>query len=289
MMPEIDKLPIPESQRSIQISHDVQVQPGSALVNFTAGRYMLGVQPVLDFVSRSPDRCWVLFAPRSLRDGPDQKFTGMIRGNDSLDLAYRSDFESLLHISTDAQTTTSIESMSRLNADIYSHLNTYCELTITGHHRLFVIFSPCPQTPIEVTSMEYPSGKPERLAYLDASEMFRVVEGSSAEKGPYHELIHGKLSRSDALTMSLLDNQQLMFRLTFADWAAQASVALSPTAGFGLPENAIEFSLNGANPSSSAGIYMTLAATSAGRGYASVGHAAGVYRNRIIVENPNPK
>ena len=59
---------------------------------------------------------------------------------------------------------------------------------------------------------------------------------------------------------------------------------LSSTAGYGLPENAIEFSLDGVSPKSAAGIYLTLAATGAGRGYNSIGHAAGTYRNRMLVE-----
>ena len=70
-------------------------------------------------------------------------------------------------------------------------------------------------------------------------------------------------------------------RVVLADWSAQADTTLSPTAGWGVPVNAIEFSLAGDAPSSPASIFVTLAATSVGRGWDCVGHRPGTYRNRI--------
>jgi hypothetical protein len=55
-----------------------------------------------------------------------------------------------------------------------------------------------------------------------------------------------------------------------------------------VPVNAIEFSLGGDAPGSVGAIYFTLAGTSVGRGWDSVGHAPGVYRNRIRVEDLGP-
>jgi hypothetical protein len=74
---------------------------------------------------------------------------------------------------------------------------------------------------------------------------------------------------------------------TLLDWSAQASAQLCPTAGWGVPENAIEFSLNGDELTSPASLFVTLAAASVGRGWDCVGHAAGTYRNRIEIE-PGP-
>jgi hypothetical protein len=48
--------------------------------------------------------------------------------------------------------------------------------------------------------------------------------------------------------------------------------------------NAIEFSLAGDAPGSEAAIFITLAATSVGRGWDTVGHAPGTYRNRMRIE-----
>ena len=64
-------------------------------------------------------------------------------------------------------------------------------------------------------------------------------------------------------------------RLTFEDYAAQADTTLSPTAGWGVPVNALEFGLAADAPSSPASIFVTLAATSVGRGWDCVGHRAG--------------
>ena len=84
--------------------------------------------------------------------------------------------------------------------------------------------------------------------------------------------------------MTLYDNGHAACTIEFDDWADQAGTALSPTAGWGLPVNAIEFSRLGDPLESSAAIWLTLAATSVGRGWDSVGHTAGTYRNRMRIE-----
>jgi hypothetical protein len=113
--------------------------------------------------------------------------------------------------------------------------------------------------------------------------MFRVVQARSAEKGPFTTLAEGRMNRADALTMTFYDQDRAVYEVTLRDWAAQAGVQLSPTAGYRLPVNAIEFSIDGDNDRASAGMFITLAATSVGRGWDSVGHAAGTYRNRVTV------
>jgi hypothetical protein len=45
--------------------------------------------------------------------------------------------------------------------------------------------------------------------------------------------------------------------------------------------------MSGDEPTSPASLFITLAATSVGRGWDSVAHAAGTYRNRIAIE-PGP-
>jgi hypothetical protein len=89
---------------------------------------------------------------------------------------------------------------------------------------------------------------------------------------------------SESLVITLFDDDRAVGLVTLEDWSAQAGTALSPTAGWGMPVNAIEFSLAGNAPSSPASIFVTLSGTSVGRGWDSVGHAAGTYRNRIRIE-----
>jgi hypothetical protein len=122
------------------------------------------------------------------------------------------------------------------------------------------------------------------LAYLDRKGVFQIVEASSGEKGPYRSLAEGALTRHDGLAITIHDEGAPVCEITFSDWAAQAGMTLSPTAGWGLPVNAIEFRLLGDGPQSAAALFMTLAGTSVGRGWDTVGHSAGIYRNRIRVE-----
>jgi hypothetical protein len=177
-----------------------------------------------------------------------------------------------------------IEAGSRLSEPIYSHLNTYTLVLVVGHSRLFLAFSPCPNERVEVFPADYPIGRPARAAYLGADQVFRVIEASSAEKGPFRELAHGPLRRGEPLAVELYDGERRAGRITWLDWSAQVDTGLSPTAGWGLPTNAVEFRLEGDQPDDVAAIYLTLAGTSWGRGWDSVGHGPGTYLNRMRVD-----
>ncbi len=111
-----------------------------------------------------------------------------------------------------------------------------------------------------------------------------MVEASSGEKGPFKLLASGPLGRDEPLEITLLDQGRPEGWITLADWAQQAGTALSPSAGWGVPVNAIEFSASGDEPEAPASIFVTLAGTSVGRGWDCVGHTAGTYRNRIRFE-----
>ena len=231
-------------------------------ISFDAQPLSLAIDPALSFISRSPDGCWTVFASRADRLGPiDERSTRFSRVDE----------HGALHI----------ESFTALPHAVYSHLNSFTVIAIQGHHRLFLAFSPAPDARIEVLPSDYPSGRPAQFAYVDAERTFHVARASSAEKGPYTDLASGRLAPADPLAITLYDEQTPIARITLDDFSAQASTELSPTAGWNVPQNAIEFALAGP---SSASIFITLAGTSVGRGFESVGHAAGVYRNRIHVE-----
>jgi hypothetical protein len=110
------------------------------------------------------------------------------------------------------------------------------------------------------------------------------VEASTGEKGPFRTLAEGRLEPADPLTISFYDEDREVCRMTLRDWSAQAATQLSPTAGWEVPVNAIEFSLSGDSPSSPASLFVTLAGTSVGSGWDSVAHSAGTYRNRLTIE-----
>jgi hypothetical protein len=277
-----DPLVAPVEMRLLVLGPDVKLDPGDPVITLNRGRMTLAVQPLLTFVSRSPDRCWTLFASRAERDGPRRRLVHLERTADSARLVHRDDTTSWLDVAM-RDGAVEIDAMTHLASPVYSHLNTFTELTISGHRKLSVSFSPCPAARVEFKPFSIRGDAPSRAAYLDADGTFRVVQARQAEKGPFTTLAEGKMSRADPLTMTLYDQDRAVFEVTLRDWAAQAGVQLSPTAGYGLPVNAIEFSIDGESDRSSAGMWITLAATSVGRGWDSVGHAAGTYRNRVRV------
>lgn len=234
-------------------------QAGPQGVRAVRGGITLEVSPLLSFWSRSPDRGWAIFAEQRTGDDVRASFGASMTPGGGL------------HI--DAETV--------LAEEVYSHLNAFTLIQIRGHRRLFVAFSAMPDQRIEITYSEYPTGKPSRFAYLDEDSDLHAVESSTGEKGPFTELARGHLSPGSPLGLTLYDEDRRIATLELADFAAQASTQLSPTAGWGVPENAIELSLASDRPDADAMIFVTLAGTSVGRGWDSVGHAAGLYRNRI--------
>ena len=118
---------------------------------------------------------------------------------------------------------------------------------------------------------------------MDAADNFHVVEARSGEKGPFRQLASGRLERAQPLTIELRDEGQIVAWITLDDWSRQVSTDLSPTAGWELPVNSIQFQRFHDDADSPVGIWVTLAATGVGRGWETVGHRAGVYRNSVIL------
>ncbi len=114
------------------------VQPNDGQITIGQGRYVLYVQPLLSFTSRSPDRCWTSLAPRELRVGPRRRLLA-----DHGLLHYADDGRSTLAVEGhDARVV--IDATSELPQPVFSHLNGFCEVQVAGHRKLSVTFSPCP-------------------------------------------------------------------------------------------------------------------------------------------------
>jgi len=280
--------PGPSASGGIFLDSNVMVQASDGSINMRLGTLSISVQPLLTFLNGSVDGCWTIFADPDDRAGPEPRLLSSRRdGERSWTASYdfRRQGPATLRVETAPQPETiAIEATSRLGRLMYSHLNSFCDFEIRGHRRLSLEFSPCPGVAIEVRPFDYPFGRPARFAFLDAQQMFRVVEATSGEKGPFQTLAAGPLGREEELTITLEDEGRALARIVMADWSAQADTTLSPTAGWGVPANAIEFNLSGDAPSSPASIFVTLAATSVGRGWDCVGHRPGTYRNRIRLE-----
>jgi hypothetical protein len=275
----------PGSEETGRLSDRARVTLGDGAVLAQVGGLSLEVSSLLTFIDRSPDRCLTILTPRDVREGPRLRLDGVRRGRGMLEMAYHRDGPMRLKVE-DAEDggPIRIDAMTKMDRPIYSHLNSYTDVMVRGHERLGVAFSPCPEVVVEVKPADYPTGRPMRLAYLGADGIFRVVEASDGEKGPFMTLASGPLRRGEPLGITLFDGDRPAARIALLDWSAQLGTQLSPTAGWGLPVNAIEFVREGDAPGSLAVFYVTLAGTSVGRGWDSVGHREGLYRNRIRIE-----
>jgi hypothetical protein len=273
--------PLPETpagrieRRMVKLGRDAQLHPEDGRLVIRRDKLVLNVGPLLSFADHSPDRCWVALAPDELAGPTTRKLTASVHEGASWRLFYKDEDRSELEVRDDLQ----LEARSRLGEAVFSHLNSFAELTVQGHQKLTVSFSPV-QARIEVP----PVTAPARFAYLDESGTFHVVQASTFHRGPFTEIAAGRLERKDPLVITIYDAGQPAFAVRFEDWAAQASTQRSPTSG--LPANAIELQRGGEAESTAALISLSLASTSIGRGTQSVGHTAGVYRNRLTVTLP---
>jgi hypothetical protein len=236
--------------------------------------------PLLDFERISPDGFWSLFAPAS----STQRRVVTAFGDSFTQTLLYSDNSTIVIPNRSESQQVELMASSHVPRDTFTHLNSFSVLEISGHKQLSLSFSPCSQTEVDVLPADYPTGRPARFAFLSESGVFSVVEATSGEKGPFRELASGPMRRGDSLSINILDQGERVAKVTLKDWSAQLSTAVSPTAGWGVPVNAIEFQRIADSPRAPVAIWVTLAATSVGRGWQSVGHRAGVYSNRIELQ-----
>ena len=277
---------------TIRLGFDTVVHTSDGSLSVRFSPLSISVQPLLTFLNGSDDGCWSVLVRSQDRVGPEPRLRGsQLEGEQGCTLFYdfRGQGPATLRVQTQpAAGSIMVEANTTLMHTIYSHLNSYCDFEVRGHRRLSLEFSPCPGELIEVRRFDYPFGRPARFAFVEEDRTFRVVEASSGEKGPFHTLARGRVASEESLTITLHDQGRALARISLADWSSQTDTTLSPTAGWGVPVNAIEFSLSDDSPSSPASIFVTLAGTSVGRGWDCVGHNPGTYRNRIHLEAAKP-
>jgi hypothetical protein len=275
----------------VDLAADLVVDGSEARVTWRGRHATVSISPVLTFDRTSPDGFWSVFAPLAPRTPPATATTtqGELR-------LWNTDGAQRLHVRRgyglpgEGTREIYLEAATVLARPVYSHLNSFTTVRVDGHRRLGLRFSHCPSVTIAVTHADYPSGAPARFAYVDATG-FHVVEAADAEKGPFKTLAQGGVARDDTLEIDLVelgDSADPIARLEFRDFLGELSTALSPTAGYGVPENAIQFGLASSEPNSPAHLVLTLAASGIGRGWDSVAHAAGKYQNRVVLRSLEP-
>lgn len=268
--------------RSIVLTPHVEVLSDRGVVRAT-GAVAVEVAPLLTFGSRSLDRGWTLLARARDRAGPPRRLTATLQSAETVTALYEQDGPQRLDVTrgTGLHSATLV-AWSGLPEPVYSHLNTWCRIDVRGPAEPVLVFSPCRDTPVPVRGARDVLGRPvARFAYVDAEAQFHVVEAGFGEKGPFRTLASGRLG-DQPLEITFCDGPRRVARIVLHDWSRQVDpTTLSPTAGWGVPVNAIEFF---AGRTDSVSMYVTLAGTSVGRGWDSVGHRAGTYRNRMEIE-----
>jgi hypothetical protein len=178
-----------------------------------------------------------------------------------------------------------VETRSTVHTPVFAHLSTYSNLQITGLADLSVVFSPCPATPFTIEPSDYPWGRPQTVAYVTDERRFVVARARTAEKGPFTTLCEGRLEVDDTLSLTFYDaDERPVLGASWLDYSSQISTELSPSAGYGLPQNALTFSAEGFD-GGIVFVHLTLASTGVGIGWDSVGLSSGGYTNRVILED----
>lgn len=278
----IGDVPATVDHKLVKLSKDAQLHAADGRVVVKRGNVILNVLPMLSFTDRSPDRGWISLAPDGRSYATTRSLLAKAHDGAHWKLWFKDEDQSLVDVTTTRDGGLELEARSRLAHPIYSHLNTFTDLAVTGHKKLTVSFSPAPGRRVEAA----PQTAAARFAYVDAGGVLHVVQASTLQRGPFTELASGPIGRDQPLVLTLYDADKPVFTVSFADWAAEASTQLSPTAGAGVPENAIMLQRGGDADTAPVLISFTLADTAIGRGTATVGHAAGVYRNRITIGLP---
>lgn len=287
-MPKVAASDAVPAETTVNLSPRTNVSPLAGTVEIDLKVCRLRLDPLLTFESVSASGGWTIFSVQ----GPERTtpFSRLPKSSTTGDRErlFFGDRTALRVADREAIET---EALSKLPSPVYSHLNTYCILTIDAVAAIQLEFSPCGSERIAPQFADYPVGRPARFAYCDAARNFHVVEATSGEKGPFNELASGSLAPHERLSLTVVVGDEPTAKIHFDDWSAQLSTALSPTAGWGVAANAIEFQRIARDtdnlerdPRHRVMIWLTLAGTSVGRGWDTVGHASGTYRNRITVE-----
>ena len=282
------RAPAPSTMPAGGAIHEVRGTAGneeaaSGHLTSKCGKGTLHVNPHLTFHSRSPDRTWSLLAPP---DGRRRQLSRFEKTKTGFRAVYKDEGEEYSVTATrDPKVNVlDIEAIAKLDTPVYSHLNTFTSLRLEVEAS--IAFGPTGNARFDILAPDSPEGKRMKLATLAHDRSFRVVQASDAEKGPFTELAVGTMKRDEPLVIELRPKEaeekgaDKGCKISLQDWASQLSTEPSPTAGYGLAQNSIQFFRRGKESI----VLFMLAETGPGRGWDTVGHTAGVYRNRIHVE-----
>ena len=154
---------------AIDLGSDTMVYTSEGSLNLRLQPMTLAVSPLLRFISRSADGCWTVLARPADRAGPEPRLRGAERIDDhawNLTYDFPGQGPARLRVDHDPERRSLvIDAATRLDRPVFSHLNSYCDIEVRGHHRLKLEFSPCPGARIEVLRLRL-SVRPSRAVCL---------------------------------------------------------------------------------------------------------------------------
>ena len=162
---------------------------------------------------------------------------GIWHGGAGWTLSYKDEDASVLEVSAH-DGAVQLDTRSRLPRPVFSHANSFAELTRPGAPQAVGLVLAGAEKRIEPA----PVTAPARFAYVDAHRTFHVHAGGRAPARAVHRARRRRLSGRTRWCSRIYDGDKAAFSVTLEDWAGQASTQLSPTAGHGIPVNAIELS-----------------------------------------------
>jgi hypothetical protein len=287
LLPSLPEQREPIQPEQVSFAADMTFDPQTATVQLKHEGLEISVRSTLIFHSVSLERCWTMLAPLEWYKRYKIHFASAFCRQDDLYFAYEGGNQALVRINNKRQETGALEleTWTYLPEPVFSHLNSFTTVTVNGYTKLSISLSPFPQKHFELRPHAHPVYWIDQgFAFLDASGAFHWAKGTRGEHGPFHYLMHGQLKRGDPVILTILDEGRAACRIILYDWTDQVSTALSPTAGWGVPANAIVAWIGPTSRDNIASISFTLAATHVGGGHDTVGHKAGAYRNRITIE-----
>jgi len=287
VLPSLPEYCEPIQSGQIAFAADMTFDPQKATVKLKHEGLEISVRSTLIFHSVSLERCWTMLAPLEWYKRYKIHFASAFCHQDDLYFTYEGRNQALVRINNNRQKTEplELETWTYLPEPVFSHLNSFTTVAVNGYTDLSISFSPFPQEHFELRPHSHPDyWIHQGFAYLDASGKFYWAKGTRSEYGPFRYLAHGRLKRGDPLILTILNEGRPVCHITLYDWADQVSTALSPTAGWGVPANAIVAWIGPTSRDNIGSVGFTLAATHIGGGYESVGHKKGAYRNRITIE-----
>ncbi|MFO7534781.1 MAG: hypothetical protein R6X19_03725, partial [Kiritimatiellia bacterium] len=133
--------------------------------------------------------------------------------------------------------TLSVNATTVLDTPVFSHLNRSLVATFESSKPIAVRLSPCSDVLLDLVS-DPESGI--RFAYVTQERQFVIARAAQQEKGPFTTLCEAKLETDTPLVITIIEDRRAIGELHVYDWVDQAGTEPSPTAGWGVPVNAIE-------------------------------------------------